>query len=145
MWDYNTSLTWTGGEAADLKCEGKRTLAITPPPEFGGKRDCWSPEDMLVGTVESCMLLTTLHFVGKLKIGLSAYESRAVGRMKRTSDGLRFQSMEVEIHAILDTPEDEEKMNKAVEQAEAFCPVSAAVSCPIQVNLTTEVKDFVPK
>ena len=143
MWDYNTSLIWAGGEAADLKSRGKPTLEITPPLEFGGKGDSWSPEELLVGALESCMLLTTLYFVGKLKVGLSAYESHAVGRMERTVDGLRFQKIGVEIHVVVKSPEDEEKMRKAVKQAEAFCPVSAVVSCPIQVNVTTEVKDLI--
>ena len=74
MHTFTTSLEWKPGtEEADLACEGKPTLAITPPPAFGGKAECWSPEDALVGAVESCLLLTALYFVGKAKIGLSAY------------------------------------------------------------------------
>lgn len=142
MWTYNTSVAWKGGEAATLDCPGKPTLDITPPPEFGGKEDVWSPEDLLVGAVESCMLLTLLFFVDKMKIGMKSYKSSATGDLDRTANGLRFQGMTVHMKAEVTTPEDQEKFKKAAEQAEKFCPVSTVVTCP--VILTTEVTVSAP-
>ncbi|MBU0678715.1 MAG: OsmC family protein [Verrucomicrobia bacterium] len=139
MWEYKTSVKWSGGEAADIRCDGKPTLDITPPPEFGGKKDRWSPEDMLVGAVESCVLLTVLYFVDKMKIGMTSYESEAVGRMERTANGLRFQGIDIVIRTVVQAEEDSEKMAKAVQQAEKFCPVSAAVECPVGVSVESTV------
>jgi organic hydroperoxide reductase OsmC/OhrA len=138
MHSFITSLKWKPGtEEADLACDGKPTLAITPPPAFGGKADCWSPEDLLVGAVESCLLLTALYFVGKLKIRLNAYRSRAEGTMAKTPNGLRFTGMTVTVTATLASPDDVPKMQQAIAQAEKFCPVSNAVNYPVKVVLET--------
>jgi len=139
MWTYTTSVTWTGGEAADIHGEGKPTLPITPPPEFGGRKEYWSPEDLLVAAVESCMLLTALFFVDKLKISLLAYQSRATGKLERTPNGLRFQGIDLVLTARVASAEDAEKMRTAAEKAEKYCPVSAAVNCPITLQTSVSV------
>jgi len=139
MSEYRTAVTWKSGQELDVACEGKPALAVSSPPEFGGNGERWSPEDLLAGAVESCLLLTTLYFVDQMKIGLASYASEAVAEMKRTSEGLRFQSIRVAIEAGVSSAEDEEKMQKAASQAEAFCPVSAAVNCPVEVSLATRV------
>ena len=139
MWEYKTSVQWKGGEAADVLAEEKPTLAITAPAEFGGKKDHWSPEDLLVASVESCMLLTALYFVEKMKIDMKAYQSKGVGRMDRTPNGLRFQGIDVQIRVEVATEEDAEKMKKVVENAEKFCPVSSAVTCPVGVEVEAVV------
>jgi organic hydroperoxide reductase OsmC/OhrA len=131
MWTYTTSVEWSGGEAGVLKSPGKPALDFTPPPEFGGKEEFWSPEDLLVGAVESCMLLTLLFFVDKMKIGMTGYRSQAAGELDRTSSGLRFQGITVRMEAEVATAEDRVKFKKAAEQAEKYCPVSAAVNCPV--------------
>lgn len=139
MWEYKTSVSWKGGEAAVLQSDHKPNLDITPPPEFGGQPDRWSPEDLIVGAVESCMLLTLLFFVEKMKINMTRYESEATGTLDRTNSGLRFQEMSVHISADVETAADEEKFKKAARQAEKFCPVSAAVSCPIVLTADARV------
>jgi len=141
MWQYKTSVEWKGGERANLHCHEKPTVAITAPPEFGGERDHWSPEDLLVGAIESCMLLTLLFFVDKMKIDMRSYRSEAVGDLDRTSNGLRFQNMAMEVHAEVGTAEDVEKFSQAAENAEKFCPVSSAVNFPVSLKVQATPAD----
>jgi organic hydroperoxide reductase OsmC/OhrA len=138
MWTFKTSLNWKGGETADLLCANKPTLDIVPPPDFGGKDNQWSPEDLLVGAVESCLLLTVLYFVDKYKISMEAYSSEAAAHMERTPNGLRFNGIELDLNVKIGSAEDRKKMEKAVEQGEKYCPVAAAVNCPITTRLTLE-------
>ena len=132
MFEYHTSVVWKGGEQADLLSPAKPTLAIEPPPEFGGHDNVWSPEDLLLGAVESCLLLTVLFFVDKMKIRMRGYRSKAVARMARTPQGLRFQGVDVEIEGDLESEEDAPKFRNAVAQAESRCPVGAALNCPVR-------------
>ncbi len=139
MYEYRTSVEWKGGQAADILSEEKPPLDMSAPEEFGGRKDRWSPEDLLVASVESCLLLTTLYFVEKMKIDLKGYQSEGVGRMEQTENGFRFQGIDVRIRAEVATGEDAEKMKKAVEKADKYCPVSNAVTCPVVVELEAVV------
>lgn len=136
MWNYETSLTWTGGEGCESATAGKPSIAITPPTEFGGKADHWNPELLLVSAVESCMLLTTLSIIQRQKIVLKSYSSTAAGHMEKTPNGLRFTGIDIAIRLTTATAEDAEKAGKAVRMAEKYCPVSNAVSCPVKLEVS---------
>lgn len=142
MWQFNTSFTWQpehderGSAAAG---HGAPEIAITPPADLGGKPGFWTPEDLLVSAVESCMLMTMLSVVKKQRIVLKAYRSEATGKMEKTPEGLRITGIEVRITAVVSAAEEVEKMQRAVAIAERYCPVSAAVSCPVHVTITASV------
>mgnify|MGYP003604644087 CR=1 FL=1 len=138
MWQFNTSFTWQpehderGGAAAG---HGTTDILVTPPADLGGKPGFWTPEDLLVSAVESCMLMTILSVVKKQRITLKAYRSEATGTMAKTPEGLRITGIEIRIAATMGSPEEVEKMQRAVQMAERYCPVSAAVSCPVHVTV----------
>ena len=136
MWNYETSLTWKGGEACESATAGRPTIAITPPAEFGGQADRWNPELLLVSAVESCMLLTTLSIVQRQKIALKSYTSTAAGHMEKTPNGLRFTGIDISIRLTTATAEEAEKADKAVRMAEKYCPVSNAVNCPVKIDVS---------
>ncbi len=140
MWKYRTQLEWKpGSEEAVSRCEGKPDWSISAPPEFGGNAALWSPEDALVSAVESCLLLTMLFFVDKMKIGLHAYRSESEGKMEKTPGGLRFTSIDISISAVVATEEDGVKMQQALGRAEAACPVAQALNISPSVKLQTEI------
>jgi organic hydroperoxide reductase OsmC/OhrA len=138
--EYVTYLEWKGGQQIALSADQKPGLTVTPPKEFGGTGQEWSPEELMGGAVDSCLLLTTLYFVRTLKIELTSYRSSATVQMDRTADGLRFQEITLKIDAAVSKDEDVGKMKSAIEQAEAHCPVSAVVKCPVNVVLETRVE-----
>ena len=133
MWHYPTSVTWLGGERGKLETAGRPSMEFTPPPEFGGVDSAWNPELMLVASVESCVLLTALHFVGRSKIGLKSYASKADGELAKTPQGLRFQKMTITVTGVVATADDVEKFKQAVATAEKWCPVSNAVNFPVHI------------
>ncbi len=139
MWQFNTTFTWQpehDEQGVAAAGHGAPLVSITPPADLGGKPGFWTPEDLLVSAVESCMLMTTLSVVKKQRITLKAYRSEATGRMEKTPEGLRITSIDIHIAATVAAPEEVEKMQRAVQIAERYCPVSAAVSCPVHVSVT---------
>jgi organic hydroperoxide reductase OsmC/OhrA len=138
MWQFNTTFTWQperDEEGLAAAGHGAPAISITPPADLGGKAGYWTPEDLLVSAVESCMLMTTLSVVKKQRIQLKAYRSEATGKMEKTPEGLRITGIEIRVAATVGAPEDVEKMQRAVQIAERYCPVSAAVSCPVHVSV----------
>lgn len=142
MWLFNTTFTWQpehderGLAGAG---HGAPQISITPPADLGGKPGFWTPEDLLVSAVDSCMLMTTLSVVKKQRIAMKSYRSEATGKMEKTPEGLRITGIEIRIQAQVSAPEEVEKMQRVVVIAERYCPVSAAVSCPVHVTVEASV------
>ena len=132
MWTYETALNWTPGGESTEEAAGRPPLTISPPPEFDGRPDRWNPELLLVGAIESCLLLTALSVAQRQKLSLAAYSSRAVGHLEKTPEGLRFSRIEI---AVTVQADDMEKARKLVQIAEKYCPVSNAVKCPVHVTV----------
>lgn len=132
-WHYETSVKWLSGERGLAETAGKQSFEFTPPPEFGGVENVWNPELLLVSSIETCMLLTSLHFIKKFGVEMKSYSSKADGELAKTPQGLRFQKMTITVSGIVAKPEDVEKFKSAVANAEKWCPVSNAVNFPVHV------------
>ncbi len=140
MHSFITATEWQGGENLVTRTEGGLSIDISSPTQFGGEAGRWTPEDMLVGGVESCILLTSMYFVTKNKIGLKSWTSRATGSMEKGASGLRFTRIDVRVTARVATEADIPKMQEAVKLAEKYCPLSAAVNFPVEFTLDCSVQ-----
>jgi organic hydroperoxide reductase OsmC/OhrA len=43
-----------------LSAVGRPNIVVGSPPEFKGEPDVWAPEELLVGSLNTCMMLTFL-------------------------------------------------------------------------------------
>ena len=43
-----------------LSAAGRLNIVVGSPPEFKGQPDVWAPEELLVGSVNTCLMLTFL-------------------------------------------------------------------------------------
>jgi organic hydroperoxide reductase OsmC/OhrA len=112
-------------------------LTVATPPEFGGPEGVWSPEELLVASVESCLLSTFLYFADRFQVAFESYSSTSTGRVKKTTQGLRFTGIDVLITVIV--PDDEAARRASAlrleEKLEKYCPVSASLNCPVRLVL----------
>ena len=136
---YEVELLWIGGKVGLLKSGNAPELSVAPPVEFGGPAGKWTPEKLFISSIQSCMMGTFLYFTEKLKVNMQSYGSTAKGIMNMTPAGLRFTQIDVHINAKTDDEQSHEKLISInmKEKIEKYCPVSAAVSCPI--NLTINI------
>jgi organic hydroperoxide reductase OsmC/OhrA len=135
MWKYNTTVAWKSGKEGSLQCEGKPEVPVATPPEFGGPKDIWTPEDLLTGAVASCVMTSLLFFAEKAGIKMRSYTSRATGTMEKTPQGLAITGVAIEVAVGLGDPGQEPAIRKAMERAEQTCPVSRSLKCPVALTL----------
>lgn len=138
MWTYETMLTWTGGMTGTEQTAGRADLPISSPPEFNGRADQWNPELLLVASVEACLLFTAISVAQRQKIEIKHYASRAIGRMAKTPEGLRFQEIAVAVTLSVPAGTESARAEQVIHTAEKYCPVSNAVKCPVTVSVTVQ-------
>jgi organic hydroperoxide reductase OsmC/OhrA len=98
--DYAVDLRWTGardvgtvsyrsyGRDNTLSADGKlHDIQASADRTFHGDADRWNPEEMLLGALAQCHLLSYLHVAATAGVVVVAYEDAAVGRMTQTTDG----------------------------------------------------------
>jgi organic hydroperoxide reductase OsmC/OhrA len=139
---YLTTLVWEGRDTANydaysrryrLSIAGKPHLEGSADPSFRGETDRHNPEDLLVGSIAACHMLTYLALCAKRGINVLGYEDAATGRMASDPDGgAHFE--EVVLHPIV-TIEGEEKLAKALElheRANKLCFIARSCNFPIR-------------
>lgn len=136
MWEYKTTLCWTSGKEGQLNTENNSSLSVGTPPEFGGSHDGWSPEQLLVGSVSSCLMTTALYFFERANVSLLSYSNDATATLERTRKGLGFTQITVNINVTIPQNSEIDQVKKALHSAKQKCPVSQALQCPVHVDFT---------
>ena len=131
---YATSLRWTGQHKGDLSCEGKPTLKVACPPEWGGHPGIWSPEDLFVGSLEVCTLTTFLFMLDRLRGRISSYVSTAMGTAQMVKNDFVFK--DIVIKAVVKTPtrEDADKAARVFSEIGKLCLITKSVNCEVRVE-----------
>jgi organic hydroperoxide reductase OsmC/OhrA len=97
--DFAVSLEWTGNRGTGtsdyraygrdhvIRAEGKYDISGSSARVFHGDVDRWNPEEMLVGALSQCHLLSYLHVAASHGVVVTDYTDAAVGTMEQTADG----------------------------------------------------------
>ena len=139
MYTYEATVAWRGGKEGDVRTGGKPGIEVATPPGFGGPDGLWSPEELLVAAVQSCLMTTFLYFVELVGIRLVSYDSNGTGTMEKTPDGLRFTAMDVAIVVKVESESDRQKAIGLKKKLEKYCPVSASLNFGVMLGLDVNV------
>ena len=63
-----------------VRAAGKPDLEVSSPPEFKGEAGIWTPEDLFVGALNACILMTFVAFATQKGLEFASYECRAEGQ-----------------------------------------------------------------
>jgi organic hydroperoxide reductase OsmC/OhrA len=123
------------GKSAKTTMSGISESEIGPPPEYGGSPNSLNPEEMLVASVNGCIMLVFYHFAKKYEVEVASYHSDANGQVEKTKNGLRFTNIEVRAKVSLGSAGSVEKIEDIAELAEKYCLVSGSLACPVQYHV----------
>lgn len=133
---YKTHLSWSEGNATALGSEGKPTLRVTSPPEFGGELGNWTPEELFVASVETCHLMTFLAFARKRRLQFVSYESHANGVLELVDGHYRFTRIVLFPTIVLEPSANEEEVRAMLNEAHPHCLIANSISSIVEVSPT---------
>lgn len=131
---YEVALTDGPVPYARLDAAGRKALTVAPPAEFGGPGDAWSPEHLLLASVQSCFLFTLRAVAKAAALPVPALDVRACGVVDRHDGVTRFTGIVLHVRLGVAPGTDAEMAMRVLERSKRHCLVSASLSTPVTLD-----------
>ena len=109
-------------------------LEISPPLEFGGPGDKWSPEDLLMAAVANCLVLSFRIIAEKSKLEWTSIECISEGELNLVDGKMLFTKITSKVSLVILSQEDQAKAEKLLHKAEQSCLVSNSLSAKLALE-----------
>jgi organic hydroperoxide reductase OsmC/OhrA len=140
---YKTNASWTDGECGVLGAEGKPKLTVSCPADLRTESSAWTPEEMFVGAVEVCHMVTFKSFAAKRQLRVLSYTSHANGVLEYVDGDFRFTRIVIFPTIIVAEGSSESEVHIALRDAERHCLVANSIASIVEVNPTLIIRDEV--
>lgn len=118
---------------AVLLAPPRPTIRGGAPSEFGGSDEWWSPEHLLLASVNLC-LRATFEALARLKLlEVQRYESMARAVLDRTANGPAFTRLVVDVELNV-APHERERARELLVKAKQHCIVSNTLNVPVELQ-----------
>ena len=130
---YRTTVSWTGEKKGSLCSSGKPTIEVATPPEFKGHEGVWTPEELFVASVNSCIKTTFLHFAQKKNFEFLSYESEAEGTLEKVGNQFMFSEIKVTPRIKIASINQAEKAEELIRLSEKNCLISNSIKTRVEI------------
>jgi organic hydroperoxide reductase OsmC/OhrA len=149
--EYAITVRWTGNtgqgtrdyrayaRAHELTAAGKPPVHGSSDPAFRGDQSRYNPEELLVGSLSACHMLSFLHLAADAGVVVTSYEDSASGTMEEEPDGGgRF--VEVILRPRIETTAAHapDVIRRLHDRAGALCFIARSVNFPVRCEPATE-------
>ena len=130
---YKTGVKWLGEKRGFLSSLDKPDIEVATPPEFKGHPGIWSPEDLFVASVNSCIMTTFLYYAEKEGIEFLGYESQAEGILERVNRQFAFSEIKIRPLVLVKQDTDIQRAKDLLERSEKTCLISNSIKAKVGV------------
>ena len=150
--DYAVSLQWTGNLGVGtssykaysrdhvLQASGKPEIRGSSDKIFHGDASRWNPEEMLIGALSQCHMLSFLHVASEAGIVVVDYQDQASGTLELTADGGGKMTSVVLRPRVVVTSGDQEALNQAHHRASHLCFIANSMNFPVSHEHEWEIR-----
>jgi organic hydroperoxide reductase OsmC/OhrA len=137
---YENTLDWASQRTGILQAPGLPALETATPPEFPkGQAGTWSPEHLFVASVNACLMTTFLAIADNSRLPITAYTSRATGKLEKVNRQYQITEVLVEITLTIPQEEDLPRAERLIRKAESACLISQSIKSAVVVIPQIEV------
>lgn len=140
---YNVHLSGGPSGYAEVSTSGAPPLRVAPPADYDGPGDAWSPEHLLLASVQACFLFTLRAVARVAKVEFGALELGAAGTVDRVEGVTRFSEIVLRPILTVSPGTDRERVLRVLERSEKACLVSASLSTLIRLEPEIREQDLV--
>lgn len=134
---FKTKTTWSSARRGVLSAAGKPDIIVGSPPEFKGAPDVWAPEELLISSVNTCIMLTFISLAQVRGVTAAGYESEAEGLLEHSEGLYRLTEVTVRPRITVNSEAEIAPARESIESAESHCFMSNSVRA--KINVAAEV------
>lgn len=135
---YEVAVSIRPGEAAKLRSAELAEIESTPPTQFGGPGDRWSPEGLFAAAIADCIVLNFQGIAANSKLAWTGLEAKTAATLDRAEGKMRFTRFDTHVALAIPVGTDAARARLLLEKAEASCPLSNTLNC--EKHLTIEIR-----
>ena len=128
---YTARTSWSSARRGMLSAAGRPNIVVGSPPEFKGDPDIWAPEELLVGSLNTCMMLTFLTLAQGQGLTPAGYESEAEGLLDNVEGKYHITEVTVRPRVTLKSEAELELARKSMESVEAHCFIANSINARV--------------
>ncbi len=128
---YEVALAGGPEGYAAISTDGVPQLRSAPPKDFDGPGDAWSPEHLLLASVEACFIFTFRAVARGSKLDFIALDVAASGTVDRKDGVTRFIEIVLKPRLTLPKGGDAERAIRLLEKGKTACLVTASLAVPV--------------
>jgi organic hydroperoxide reductase OsmC/OhrA len=132
---YRTTTEWLGRkEVRFASSPHKQPFVVTSPPEFRGKDGEWTPEELFVGAIETCLMLTFASLIEKHHLPVESYSSEAIGLLESAEDVYRFTRVTIKPTIVINDQTAAPKVLELISAALGDCLIANSIITSVFVE-----------
>lgn len=131
---FQCSLSWTGDRTWDVTHETAPAIQGGPPAVFMGEPGKWSSEELLLASVNSCVLATFVSYCARKKFEFVSYTSHVEGVLEHDGTNYKFSGIALRPRITVKSADDIETARHYIERAHDLCFMSYSVKAEVVVE-----------
>jgi peroxiredoxin-like protein len=131
---YDVHLDGGPSGYGELSTGGVSALRTAPPAEYDGPGDAWSPEHLLLASVQACFLFTLRAIARVSNVAFTRLELGATGTVDRKDGVTRFTEIVLRPRVTMPAGTNRARVLQILEKSEKACLVSASLATPLRLE-----------
>jgi peroxiredoxin-like protein len=142
---YEVSVNWQADRKGVMSSPVLNTkIEVATPPQFPkGIEGIWSPEDLFVAAINSCLMTTFLSIAENSKLEFVSFDSKALGKLEIVNGKYIMSEVTLLPVVTINDEQQKERAERVLQKSEANCLISNSVKSTIifkpEINITQAV------
>lgn len=130
---FHNTVEWKSGGRGIMSASQHPSLEVGSPPEFKGTPDVWCPEDLLIGALNTCLMLTFLALAHHKNLEVVGYKSVAHGTVENSSGKFRVTRVIVQPRVTLNGEAAVEVARSLIKETKETCMVTNSIVATVDL------------
>jgi peroxiredoxin-like protein len=130
---FHNTVAWKSDRHGIMSASQHPSLEVGSPPEFKGTPDVWCPEDLLIGALNTCLMLTFLALARRENLEVMAYESTAHGTVDNSSGKFRVTRVIVQPRVTLKDEAAAAVGRNVIKETKEACMVTNSILATVDL------------
>jgi len=109
-------------------------MEVAPPAQFDGPGDQWSPEELFMASVSSCLVLSFRAIAKASKFEWLSITCESSGELNKVDKQIKFTSLVSRARLIVPLGANLKTGEKLLHKAEQTCFINNSLSCESRIE-----------